>query len=118
MRSLEEYKDTNLTKILNRKEELNIGQSEIPSANNNTTEEGNIFEEITKRHRYFKLYGHTDSIYSVSISPDKEYVISGSFDQTIRLWSMYTKSSLAVFKGHFAPVLSVKFSPLGYEILH
>jgi WD40 repeat protein len=74
-------------------------------------DEGVIFDEIKKRQRKFKLLGHTDSVFSVSISPDKRYIISGSYDETVRLWSLHTKSTLVVFKGHFAPVLSVKFSP-------
>jgi transcription initiation factor TFIID subunit 5 len=70
-----------------------------------------IYEEIKKRQRKFKLQGHTDSIFGVSISPDKKYVISASYDESIRLWSIHTRHNLVVYKGHFAPVLCVKFSP-------
>jgi WD40 repeat protein len=73
--------------------------------------DGVIFKEIQNRQRKFKLNGHTDSVFSVSISPDKRYLISGSYDESIRLWSIHSKSTLVIYKGHFAPVLSVKFSP-------
>jgi len=73
--------------------------------------EGDVYEEIIKKQRKFKLLGHTDAIFSVSISPDKKYIVSGSYDETIRLWSIYTKSTLVIYKGHFSPVLCVKFSP-------
>jgi transcription initiation factor TFIID subunit 5 len=75
-------------------------------------DEGVIYEEIKKRQRKFKLYGHTDSIFGISISPDKKYIISGSYDESIRLWNIHTRNTLVVYKSHFAPVLCVKFSPL------
>ena len=34
-----------------------------------------------------QLVGHSDNVYSVSISPDGHYIASGSRDQTVRLWS-------------------------------
>jgi transcription initiation factor TFIID subunit 5 len=58
--------------------------------------------------------GHEGSIFSVSISPDKQYILSASFDESIRLWNIYLEQNLVIFKGHFSPVLSVKFSPLGF----
>ncbi|CAK84185.1 unnamed protein product (macronuclear) [Paramecium tetraurelia] len=33
-----------------------------------------------------KLLGHTDSIYSLGFLSQQEYLISGSFDKTVRLW--------------------------------
>jgi WD40 repeat protein len=75
------------------------------------TGEGYVYEEIIKKQRKFNLYGHSDAVFSLSISPDKKYIISGSYDESIRLWSIYTKSCLVCYKGHFSPVLSVKFSP-------
>jgi len=61
-----------------------------------------------------KLTGHTSAVYSISISPEKMYLISGSYDETIRLWSFITKSTLVIYKGHFAPILCVKFSPFSH----
>jgi WD40 repeat protein len=78
---------------------------------NETTGEGSVYDEIIKKQRKFKLHGHSDAVFSLSISPDKKYIISGSYDESIRLWSIYTKSCLVCYKGHFSPVLSVKFSP-------
>lgn len=73
--------------------------------------EKGAYEEIIKNYKTLKLQGHCGSIFSVNISPDKKYLISGSYDETIRLWSFLDETPLAIFKGHFSPVLCVKFSP-------
>lgn len=128
LKSLEQFKETNYTKILSKKDLNNLNNEQLTNekkneAQNNQSSQNQkqdenaeyydeaVFEQITKKNRKFKLLGHTDSIFSISISPDKKYIISGSYDETIRLWSLYTKTTLVVYLGHFAPVLSVKFSP-------
>lgn len=135
LKSLEQFKETNYTKILSKKDLNNLNEQQQQSINekkkdtnnnnntNNQTSQNQkqaenadyydeaVFEQIINKNRKFKLLGHTDSIFSISISPDKKYIISGSYDETIRLWSVYTKTTLVVYLGHFAPVLSVKFSP-------
>lgn len=113
LKSLEEYKDTNYTnysKILYKKDSLDISMNKEGV---DEKREGNVFDEIITQQRVFRLLGHTDAIFSVSIAQDKKFIISGSYDETIRLWSIFTKQTLVVYKAHFAPVLSVKYSPLG-----
>jgi WD40 repeat protein len=115
---LEEFKENNFI-TLNTKKDLydvtnTMNQENVEMKDDllkDVKNEGVVYEEITKRQRKFKLQGHTDSIFSISISPDKKYIVSGSYDETIRLWSIHTKNTLVVYKGHFAPVLCVKFSP-------
>ena len=113
-------------KILNKSSDndfninnMNYDNMNIDNINSNEWDdvdpEGNLaYEQIIKHHKFLNLVGHTDAIFSVSISPDKKFIISGSFDESIRLWSIYFNNSLCVFKGHFSPVLSVKFSPFTY----
>jgi WD40 repeat protein len=115
LKNLEKFKDINSAKLNARKDNL----LDMPMLKDDTEvkgsyEEVGIFDEISKRQRKFKLLGHTDSVFSVSIAPDKRYIISGSFDESVRLWSTHTKCTLVLYKGHFAPVLSVKFSPFSY----
>ncbi len=84
---------------------------EISKEGEDENPEGSAYEEIIKKQRKFKLFGHSDAVFSISLSIDKKYIVSGSYDETIRLWSIFTRSTLAVYRGHFSPVLCVKFSP-------
>jgi len=61
----------------------------------------------------FVQTGHTGNVYSVAFSPDGKYAISGSHDQTIRLWDIRTGRELRIFKRHKGSVSSVTFSPNG-----
>eukprot|EP00088_Acartia_fossae_P027535 TRINITY_DN2827_c0_g1_i4.p1 TRINITY_DN2827_c0_g1~~TRINITY_DN2827_c0_g1_i4.p1 ORF type:complete len:1180 (-),score=319.58 TRINITY_DN2827_c0_g1_i4:216-3308(-) len=61
-----------------------------------------------------ELVGHSGPVYAVSFSPDRTFLLSGSEDGAIRLWSMQTWTCLVVYKGHVFPVWDVQFSPLGY----
>ncbi len=55
--------------------------------------------------------GHTAEVNSVAFSPDGRYALSGSYDQTLKLWEVETGEEVRTFKGHSAPVYSVAFSP-------
>jgi WD40 repeat protein len=55
--------------------------------------------------------GHTDSIECLAVSNDKRTLISGSFDNTIKLWSLYDQDNninvnhLATLEGHLDRVI-------------
>lgn len=70
--------------------------------------------KILKEYSEFTLVGHSGPVFSVSISLDDKFIISGSQDCTIRRWSVQTRSCLVVYHSHQYPVWDVKFAPLGY----
>ena len=63
------------------------------------------------------LKGHTDGVLTVRFSPDGRHLISGSYDNTARLWDVATGSELQAFKGHSWWVWAAEFSPDGNEIV-
>ncbi len=63
------------------------------------------------------LVGHTDRVNSVAFSPDGKSALTGSSDNTARLWELGSGQILQTFSGHTGPVNSVAFSPDGKTAL-
>lgn len=58
------------------------------------------------------LTGHTDDVRHVSISPDGQWIVSGSHDCTIMFWDKDGHSQLVLNGYHFF-INSIDFSPIG-----
>jgi hypothetical protein len=63
------------------------------------------------------IISHTQPVYSVAFSPDGARVLSGSGDNTMKLWDAATGGLLRTFEGHSSFVISVAFSPDGARVL-
>ncbi len=59
---------------------------------------------------YKELTGHTDEIKSIAFSPDDKFVLTGSYDNTARLWNIETGEMVHEFIGHTSAITSVTFS--------
>ena len=53
------------------------------------------------------LEGHLDKVINVAVSQDNKYIISGSFDYTIRIWNILEKRQETVVERHLIKVASV-----------
>lgn len=53
----------------------------------------------------------------LAFSPDSQWIVSGSYDKTVRLWDARLGKPDLVLAGHSDDVLSVAFSPCGLHIL-
>ena len=54
--------------------------------------------------------GHELAVVTVAISPDSNYVASGSKDKSAKLWEMSTGREVRSFLGHEATVTSMEFT--------
>ncbi len=63
------------------------------------------------------LIGHAEAVTSVAMSPDGSRIVTGSFDDTAKVWDARTFAELATLKGHGNSVYSVAVSPDGSRIV-
>ncbi|MGD9977558.1 MAG: caspase family protein [Bacteroidales bacterium] len=59
------------------------------------------------------LAGHQGWVYSVSFSPNGQYALSASTDNTLKLWEVNTGKCIRTFTGHTNVVGTKAFSPDG-----
>ena len=60
-----------------------------------------------------QLSGHQDRINTVTVSPDRKTIASGSRDNTVRLWDLATGRDIGLLEGHTKFVTRVAFSSDG-----
>lgn len=63
-----------------------------------------------------KLEGHGDEVKSVAFSMDGRYAVSGSVDQTARIWDLATGKEDKVLRGHSKQIWAVAFHPNGRQV--
>ena len=59
------------------------------------------------------LSGHDGWVTSIDHSPDGRFLVSGSSDKTVKVWSIEDKKEIATFIGHTQMVNAVEFAPNG-----
>jgi WD40 repeat protein len=57
--------------------------------------------------------GHDQAVLAVEISPDSNYVATGSRDKTMKLWELSTGREVRTFLGHTGTVNNIRFSSKG-----
>src|SRR5262249_27560785 len=63
------------------------------------------------------LEGHAEPVLSVAYSPDGKRIVTGSVDNTAKVWDAQTGKAVVSLKGNRHWVSSVAFSPDGSRIL-
>ena len=66
---------------------------------------------------YRSFHGHSHFVQDIAISNDARYILSGSWDGTMRLWDIATGKTVRRFVGHSKDVLSVAFSADNRQIV-
>ena len=56
------------------------------------------------------MKGHSKSVKSIAISSDSKYIVSGSYDKTIKIWNLESGQEIKTLKGHSESVNSVAIS--------
>jgi len=69
--------------------------------------------QSSKKPEVFVQLGHSSQVTSVAFSPDGKLALSGSEDNSLKLWDVSTGRELRTFNGHSFLVESVAFSPDG-----
>ena len=63
------------------------------------------------------LVAHAESFGVMSLSPDGRRALSGSHDQTVRVWDLAGSGASRVLEGHTSAVVAVSWSPDGRRAL-
>ncbi len=75
-----------------------------------------LFPSAVPAQQPMPLEGHTDPVYDAVFTPDGKWVITASFDKTLRLFDRQSRQSVRTMSGHTALVLSIAVHPDGDRI--
>jgi WD40 repeat protein len=63
------------------------------------------------------LEGHRENVTSVVVTADGQWIVSGSSDETVKVWNMSTRECVATLEGHYGHVTSVALTADGQWIV-
>ena len=63
-----------------------------------------------------KLEGHADAVSACTVSPDASFIVSGSWDNTLKIWDVATATERSTLTGHIDVVRGCAVSPDGERV--
>jgi WD40 repeat protein len=72
-----------------------------------------IIWDVERRVALQRLRGHNGQIYGVGFTPDGQRAVTGSYDTTLKLWSVRDGREIATMPGHTDRIQSLAVSPNG-----
>jgi WD40 repeat protein len=61
----------------------------------------------------YPLYGHENTVTSLSWKPNGSELASGSDDHTVRIWDVQTRKQVSIYRGQMMAITHVRWSPNG-----
>ncbi len=80
------------------------------------TTDGSLLQEFAPVANGVLVAGHADAVLAVAFSPTGSEVLTGSADDTIKLWDARTGAEVRTWGGHEGDVNAVAFAPDGVTI--
>ena len=74
-------------------------------------------EYISEGKEIAALQGHLGDVNSAAFGPDGSLIVTGSSDNTARIWDAVRGKEIVILRGHTAAVNSVAFSPDGKRVV-
>ncbi|MBD2168091.1 PQQ-binding-like beta-propeller repeat protein [Calothrix membranacea FACHB-236] len=63
------------------------------------------------------LTGHSSFVNAIALTPDGQRVISGSSDNSLKVWNLQTGEELFTLKGHRKPISAIAVTPNGKQVI-
>lgn len=69
-----------------------------------------LWEPLKQNKPILRMTGHQKLVNHVSFSPDGRYIVSSSFDNSIKIWDGLKGTFIGTLRGHVAPVYQTSWS--------
>lgn len=75
-----------------------------------------LLEKQVRGGEFGYLIGHDDPVYKVAYTPDGRFIVSASFDHTVRVWDRENQRAVVTWEDHSSLVLALAVSRDGRQV--